>query len=123
MAKVLVVDDIGIMRHAIKGHLTKLGHTVAAEAANGQDAIYQYKMYKPDFVTMDVTMPATNGILSGVEALQYIREFDNQAKVIMLTSHGEQKIIMDAIKLGAKGYILKPITLEKLEVALKKLEL
>ncbi len=123
MAKVLVVDDIGIMRHAIKGHLTKLGHTVIAEAANGQDAISHYKTFKPDVVTMDVTMPAINGILSGIEALKHIREYDNQAKVIMLTSHGEQKIIMDAIKLGAKGYILKPVTAEKLEDVLKKLEL
>ncbi|MDX9743773.1 MAG: response regulator [Arcobacteraceae bacterium] len=123
MARVLIVDDIGIMRHTIKGHLIKLGHIVVGEASNGDEAIHQYKMLKPDVVTMDVTMPAFNGILSGIEALKHIKEYDNDAKVVMLTSHGEQKTIMDAIKIGAKGYILKPVNADKLEATFNKLAL
>jgi len=121
MATVLVVDDIGIMRHAIKGHILKLGHTVIAEASNGDEAINHYKLFKPDIVTMDVTMPALNGIMGGIDALRHIKEYDSEAKVVMVTSHGEQKLIMDAIRLGAKGYILKPITYDKLDAIFKKL--
>jgi two-component system chemotaxis response regulator CheY len=121
MTNVLIVDDLTIMRQAIKGYVTKLGYKVVGEASNGDDAIKLYKSLKPDIVTMDITMPAFNGILNGIDALKHIRQYDSEAKVIMLTSHGEQKLIIDAISLGAKGYILKPITSEKLDVVLKKL--
>jgi two-component system chemotaxis response regulator CheY len=120
MANVLVVDDLTIMRQTIKGHITKLGHKVIAEASNGDDAIKLYKSTKPDIVTMDITMPAFNGVLNGIDALKLIKEYDSEAKVIMVTSHGEQKLIMDAISLGAKGYILKPITHDKLDAIFKK---
>jgi two-component system chemotaxis response regulator CheY len=123
MANVLIVDDLTIMRQTIKGHAIKLGHKVVGEAANGDEAIKLYKSTNPDIVTMDITMPAFNGILNGLEALKLIREFDSEAKVIMITSHGEQKLIIDAINLGAKGYILKPVTYEKLEAIFKKLHI
>jgi len=123
MAKVLIVDDLTIMRQTIKGHINKLGHKVIAEATNGDEAIKLYKNTKPDIVTMDITMPAFNGILNGIDALKLIREFDSEAKVIMITSHGEQKLIIDAINLGAKGYILKPVTYEKLDAIFKKLNI
>ena len=115
MAKFLVVDDIAIMRHIIKGHLEKLGHTVVAEAGDGDRALQQYKVFKPDVVTMDITMPAENGVKNGIEALRLIKEFDSEAKVIMVTSHGEEKLVIEALTLGAKGYILKPVNEEKIK--------
>jgi two-component system, chemotaxis family, chemotaxis protein CheY len=121
MINVLVVDDIGIMRHTIKDHITKLGHHVVAEASNGDEAISLYKRLKPTIVTMDIAMPAFNGILSGIDALRQIKEFDKDAKVIMITSHGESELIREAIHLGAKGYILKPVTQDKLEAMFLKL--
>lgn len=121
MTNVLIVDDLTIMRQTIKGHITKLGYKVVGEASNGDDAIKLYKSIKPDVVTLDITMPAFNGIMDGIDALKHIRQYDSEAKVIMVTSHGEQKLIMDAISLGAKGYILKPVTYEKLDAILKKL--
>ena len=119
MANVLVVDDVSIMRFTIKKHLTSLGHKVVAEAANGHEAIKQYEAHSPDVVTMDITMPAENGIKNGIEALVGIKKIDMDAKVIMVTSHGEEKLVMEAITKGAKGYILKPITEEKLGDAMK----
>ena len=92
MANVLVVDDIAIMRNVIKRHIIKLGHTVVAEAENGHNAIIQYKRFNPDIVTMDVTMPAENGVKNGIDALKLIKEFDSNAKVVMVTSHGEEKL-------------------------------
>lgn len=120
MAKVLVVDDIAIMRHIIKGHLEKLGHTVVAEAGDGNKALQQYKLFKPDIVSMDITMPAENGVKNGIEALRLIKEFDSEAKVIMVTSHGEEKLVIEALTLGAKGYILKPVNEEKIKNAFVK---
>lgn len=120
MAKFLVVDDIAIMRHIIKGHLEKLGHTVVAEAGDGDRALQQYKVFKPDVVTMDITMPAENGVKNGIEALRLIKDFDSEAKVIMVTSHGEEKLVIEALTLGAKGYILKPVNEEKIKNVLVK---
>lgn len=121
MANVLVVDDIAIMRNVIKRHIIKLGHTVVAEAENGHKAIIQYKRFNPDIVTMDVTMPAENGVKNGIDALKLIKEFDSNAKVVMVTSHGEEKLVMEALTNGAKGYILKPVNEEKLRTLFSKL--
>lgn len=121
MAKILVVDDIAIMRHVIKKHLEKLGHTVVAEAENGDRALNQYKLYNPEIVTMDITMPAENGVKNGIEALELIKEFDKNAKVVMVTSHGEEKLVIEALSKGAKGYILKPVNEDKLKTILSKI--
>ena len=121
MANVLVVDDIKIMRFTIKTILEELGHNVIAEANNGYDAVEQYKIFKPDLVTMDITMPDKNDIRDGIEALVEIKKLDKNANVIMLTSHGENKLVMKAIAKGAKGYILKPITKEKVKISLEKI--
>lgn len=123
MYKVLVVDDVFVMRHTLKRNLAELGHTVVGEVDNGYDAIEVYKAEKPDIVTLDITMPAVNSIANGIDALIEIKKFDPKANVIMITSHGEQKLIIEAISKGAKGYILKPITKEKIESAIQKLKL
>lgn len=120
MAKILVVDDIAIMRQVIKRHLERLGHSVISEAGDGFRALQQYKIFKPDMVTMDITMPAENGVKNGIDSLKLIREFDKDAKVIMVTSHGEERLVMEALMAGAKGYILKPVTEEKIQTALIK---
>lgn len=122
MANIMIVDDVSIMRFTIKNHLQKLGHNIVIEATNGDEAIKLYSLskLKPDIVTMDITMPAVNGVRNGIEALEKIREIDKNAKVIMVTSHGEEKLVMEAVTKGAKGYVLKPITEEKLKTVLAK---
>ena len=123
MATVLVVEDVKIMGYAIKKTLEELGHNVIAEVQNGYDAIECYKEMQPDLVTMDITMPAKNGIRDGIEALIAIKEINNEANIIMLTSHGENKLVMKAVSNGARGYILKPITKEKVKDSLSKIGL
>ena len=118
----MVVDDISIMRFTIKDRLQKIGHEVVAEASNGYSAIEQYKIYKPDLVTMDITMPAEQGVKNGIEALVEIRKIDSNAKIIMVTSHGEEKLVIEAISKGAKGYILKPVNEEKLKSVFDKIK-
>jgi len=119
----MIVDDAKIIRITIKKHLEALGHEVVSLAENGFDAVEQYEKIKPDIVTMDITMPEQNGIKNGIEALDEIIKIDKDANVIMITSHGEQRMVMEAISKGSKGYILKPVTKEKLQQIIEKIPL
>jgi two-component system chemotaxis response regulator CheY len=121
MARVLVVDDSKVMRINVGNMLKKLGHKVVAEADNGYAAIEMYKTHLPDFVTMDITMPPVNGVYDGIDAVGTIKKSFPEAKVIMVTSHGDKDKIIRAIKNGASNYILKPIAIEKLEEVIKKI--
>jgi two-component system chemotaxis response regulator CheY len=121
MATVLIVDDAKIIRKGIRNIMENLGHTIIAEADNGFDGIEKYKECQPDIVTMDITMPNVNGIDSGVDAVKHIIDFDEDANIIMVTAHGEQDKVMKSIENGALGYVLKPITGDKLRTAIKKL--
>ena len=111
MLKVLVVDDALIMRKKVSTALSDIGHKVIGTAENGEIAIKMVKKYKPDLVTMDITMPNINGIV----ATKRIREFDKEVKIIMVTSHGQEEMVLKSLKEGAKGYLLKPVTKDKLE--------
>lgn len=117
MLNIMVVDDSTIIRRMLTKELTQMGYTIIAEAKSGKEAIELYKKYLPDLVTMDITMP----IMSGIDALKKIRKAYKDANIIMITSHGEEALVMDAIVSGAKGYVLKPITTVALELAVKKI--
>ncbi|BFU78662.1 response regulator [Arcobacter sp. 15-2] len=123
MANILIVDDAEIIRISIRKHIENLGHTVISTAENGYEAIVEYKKHSPDLVLMDISMPEVEGIKNGIEALEEIISIDKNAQVVMVTSHGEQRLVMEAISKGSKGYILKPVTKDKFENILEKLEL
>ena len=116
MLNIMIVDDSTIIRKTLQMKLEELGFNVIAQAKSGKEAVEMYKDTLPDLVTMDITMP----IMNGIEALKLIKKSYKDAKVIMVTSHGEEKLVMDAIVSGAKGYILKPITEDKLLNAILK---
>lgn len=116
MARVLIVDDALMMRKMIGKIVEDAGHLIVDEAANGEQAIEMYQKYLPDVVTMDITMPGTDGI----EALARIIADDANAKVIMVSALGQQHKVMEALDHGAKGYILKPITAEKILAVIKQ---
>ena len=109
MGKILIVDDTLFMRTLLKNILFSGGHTIAGEAADGDDAIEKYKELKPDLVTMDVVMPKLNGI----EALKGIKALDPNARVIRCTAVGKEQMVKLAIKSGARGYIVKPFQAPK----------
>ncbi len=116
MARVLIVDDALIMRKTIGRIVEDGGHSIVGEAINGEEAVTMYQKYLPDVVTMDITMPGTDGI----QALGRIRDYDKNAKVIMVSALGQQHKVMEALDLGAKSYILKPITKEKILTVIKQ---
>ena len=116
MKRVLIVDDAAFMRMMIKDILQKNGFEVVGEASNGIEAVSLYKKERPDVVTMDITMPD----MDGIEAVKEIRAFDEQAKVIMCSAMGQQSMVMDAIKSGAKDFIVKPFQADRVLEAIRK---
>ncbi|WP_413207456.1 response regulator [Rhodospirillum sp. A1_3_36] len=114
---VLVVDDSLIMRKKISRMVMELGHKVVATAENGAAAIKQCENMALDLITMDITMPDMNGI----EATRRILADKPNTLIIMVTSLGQESMVMEAINAGAKGYILKPINQEKFSTLLNNL--
>jgi two-component system chemotaxis response regulator CheY len=109
MAKIMVVDDTLFMRSLLKHFLRQAGHTVVAEAADGEEARRKYEIYKPDLVTMDITMD----LMDGLEALKLITTQHKDAKVVMVSAMSQKDMFVQAVKNGAKHFIIKPVTLEK----------
>ena len=116
MLNIMIVDDSTIIRKTLQLKLESMGHTIVATAKSGKEAVSIYKDTLPDLVTMDITMP----IMNGIEALKLIKKDYKDAKVVMVTSHGEEKLVIEAISSGARGYILKPISEEKLTEVIEK---
>lgn len=111
---VLVVDDSLITLNKISSMLAVMGHRVAATARTGAEALTAYRECKPDVVTMDITMPDMDGVQA---TLQIIEEFP-EARIVMVTSHGQEKMVLAAINAGARGYVLKPIRADKLQTTI-----
>ena len=95
--------------------LTENGHDVV-EAENGQQAVEVYQADSPDAVLMDITMPQKDGL----EALAEIRDYDAEAKVIMLTALGQHSMVLQAVQGGAKDFIVKPFDADRVMSALQK---
>ncbi len=115
--KVLIVDDASFMRVVLKDILVSHGLVSQIyEAGDGLAAIEAYKQFKPDIVTMDVNMPKADGI----QALKTIIQFNPRAKVIMVTSVEQKHIVQDAIKSGARDYVIKPFDRSNVAMVMSK---
>jgi two-component system, chemotaxis family, chemotaxis protein CheY len=104
VAKILIVDDAKFMRATLTNILKKAGHEIVGEAENGKTAVELFRTTLPDLVTMDITMPE----MSGLRATQIIKEEFPDAKIIMCSAMGQQKMVVEAIETGAKDFIVKP---------------
>jgi two-component system chemotaxis response regulator CheY len=116
MAKILIVDDAEFLRVRITKMLSGDGFEVF-EAENGLKAVATYKQVHPDLVLMDVTMPE----MDGLTALKEIRAFDPAAKVVMLTALGQESVVLEAVKSGARDFVVKPFERERVMSAIHKL--
>ncbi len=115
MATILIVDDSDFMRVRTRQLLAGEGYTVV-EASNGQEAIQKFQEHRPDVVMMDITMP----IMDGLTAVREIRKIDAQARVIMCSALGQQATVLEAIKAGAKDFIVKPYQPDRVLATLRK---
>jgi two-component system chemotaxis response regulator CheY len=116
MARVLVVDDAVFMRKVVSDALSKGGHEVIGEAANGQEAVDQFQALKPEVMTLDITMPEKDGLA----ALKEIIAMDPQARVVMCSALGQETKVLEAIKLGAKDFVVKPFKADRVISAIDK---
>ncbi len=116
MTKVLIVDDAAFMRMVLRNMLTTHGFEIVGEGENGEKGVERYKELRPDVVTMDITMPE----MDGITAVKEIMKFDPAAKVIMCSAMGQQAMVLDAIKAGAKDFIVKPFQEDRVLEALNR---
>jgi two-component system chemotaxis response regulator CheY len=114
---VVIVDDSERTRSELRVYLEELNFLVVAEAADGIQAIDAYVRNKPDILTLDLVMPH----LDGMSALSEIHKYHPEAKVIIISSSINQTIRSEAEKLGVESFIQKPVTFEKISLALNNL--
>lgn len=107
--KILIVDDAAFMRMMIKDTLLKNGYENIIEASDGELAVQSYKAEKPDLVIMDITMPNKNGL----DALKEIKQMDPNARIVMCSAMGQESMVVEAIRNGAKDFIVKPFKADR----------
>lgn len=116
MARIAVVDDAKFMRLVLRRILTNAGHDIVAEGQTGLDAVDIWAKDKPECMTLDIVMPKMNGI----EAVKKIMSFDPNAKIVMVTALGQEAFVLEAIKAGAREFIIKPFRNEEIIKAIAK---
>ncbi len=107
--RVMVVDDHPVWRDGVRSDLEAAGHEVVAEASDGREAIETARESMPEVVLMDLQLPH----VSGVEATRRIIEESPHMKVLVLSASAEEKDVLEAVKAGASGYLLKSSTSEE----------
>jgi two-component system, chemotaxis family, chemotaxis protein CheY len=117
MARVLIVDDAKFMRITLTKILQKANHTIIGEAENGKEAVELYQSLHPDVVILDITMPVMNGI----EAVRAIKQVDRNAKIIICSAIGQQRMVVEAIEAGAADFIVKPFEENRVLEAINRL--
>lgn len=115
--RVLIVDDAKFMRHLLKKILVEMGCEVVGEACDGEEACAKYEELTPDVVTMDIVMPRKTGI----EALKEIRAKNPDAKVLMISAIDQRGPLLEALKLGAIDYVVKPFEKDRVHEALRRM--
>lgn len=112
----VVVDDAAFMRTLLKKMIEEVeGYTIVGEGANGLQAIEQAKLHKPDIMTLDITMPE----MDGLQAIGDILKYSPNTKIIMVSAMGQQSTVIEAIKIGAKDFIMKPFEKSRVLQAIK----
>ncbi len=117
MNKVLIVDDSTVIRKAITKFLEKYSVHIVGSASNGADALTMFTKYKPDIVTLDITMPGFDGF----HVLDKMINLDDSVKIIVITALADKATGLKALKKGAKSYLTKPFGPEKLQEAFDRL--
>lgn len=112
----LVVDDASIMRMRLR-EILEPAFTIIGEAGDGDEAVRLYQALKPDFVTLDISMPGTNGI----EALVQLRAHDPNARIVIVSAVGQKRQVIDALQKGAADFVIKPFERERVMKAVKRL--
>lgn len=116
--RVLIVDDTSLMRYSLTNIFKGIGYDVVGEASNGLEGVMLYKKFNPDLVTMDINMP----VMDGLQALKVIKRYNPGARVVMVSSLSQREFVLEAIRSGANGFILKPFKTDKIKNMVLRLE-
>lgn len=119
MADIMIVDDAMFMRKVLTKMLTAAGHAITGEAGTARQAIDVYKEVKPDLVTMDIVMPEEDDI-NTINAVEGIVESDPEARILMISSMGQEAWVQDCMAAGAKGFITKPFKADQVVEKIKE---
>ena len=114
--RVLIVDDALLMRMMLRDVLEGADFEVVGEAEEADEAVAKYKEFKPDLVTMDLTLTSSDG----TDAIQDILAYDPEANIIVISAVDQRKVLMQAITMGVKDFIVKPFENERLLAAVSK---
>lgn len=116
MAKGLIVDDAAIMRLRLR-EILEPQFEIVAEAGNGVEAISMYNEHKPDFITLDITMPE----LDGMGVLEELIGKNPDAKIVIVSAVGQKQLVFKALEMGAKDFIVKPFAPDRVQKAISRL--
>lgn len=114
---ILIVDDSNVIRNRIGRHSALMNFEVVATASNGAEALEKYRQFKPDLVTMDLTMPK----MDGLESIKAMTDFDEQANILVISALSDKATGIKALEYGARGFICKPFTDEELSEAFEEM--
>lgn len=117
MRRVIIVDDQALIRQGIAGLLAVAGIGVVAEAADGRAALPLIASESPDVVLLDIRMPRFDGIWT----LRQLQQQGIDVPVLVLTTFDDDALVLDALRAGARGYLLKDVTLDQLTRAVETL--
>jgi len=117
--RILIVDDALFMRNLIGDVVSKAGFEVCGEGSNAVEGVELYKKLKPDLLTLDIVMPKMEEV-DGITAVKQIVSLDPSARIIVVSALAEKKLIRQALAYGAKEFIIKPFTSDKLLMVVKK---
>ena len=116
----MIVDDAIFMRTMLTKILVAEGYEICAEASCATEAVEKYKEIKPDLVTMDIVMPMMEE-LDGIGAVREIVKIDPEARIIICSVMGQQSLVVEAIRAGAKDFVTKPVQPVRLLEAVKNI--
>lgn len=117
MHRLMIVDDSNIIRNRISKMLSDFDIEIVAKARDGKDALAKFQLYKPDIITMDLTMPH----IDGLECIQKIMATDIKTNILVISALSDKATGLQALKHGARGFVCKPFTEEDLQKALTQL--
>jgi DNA-binding NarL/FixJ family response regulator len=114
--RVMVVDDHPMWRDAVERDLEDAGFDVVAVAANGNEALARFPAARPQVVVLDLQIPGPNGVAVTAEVVRQ----DPTARVLILSASGEQADVLEAVKAGATGYLVKSASRSELIAAVRR---
>ncbi len=116
MNSIMIVDVAAFARLMLRNMFESLGFEVIAEADSGEEAVRNYRLYRPDIVLLDISMPG----MDGLRASRKIIELDRNANIIICSALVYRDTVIQAIRAGAKDFIAKPLQKERVELSIRK---